>query len=236
MEPTKRCPYCAEEILAAAIKCKHCGSNLSKPDVPPAPTSAPTPLSSWKRPLGATESIVGIIGTAIFFMWLAGTFDSTKVPSVPTAPDPVAEPVPQGKPATVAVATAEPVVLPEHKAASAKRPVFRVSAEELYREYEANEVAADQKIGKALVEISGTINSIDKDFTDDVVIRLATGDPFSMVGLTLANSQRKLAATLAKGQAIVIRCDRVIRILTSPMGSDCVIVSETEPSPNVPAT
>ena len=24
----KRCPYCAEEVLAAAIKCKHCGSEL----------------------------------------------------------------------------------------------------------------------------------------------------------------------------------------------------------------
>ena len=25
----KNCPFCAEEILAAAVKCKHCGSNVS---------------------------------------------------------------------------------------------------------------------------------------------------------------------------------------------------------------
>lgn len=26
---TKRCPFCAEDILVAAIKCKHCGSSLA---------------------------------------------------------------------------------------------------------------------------------------------------------------------------------------------------------------
>jgi hypothetical protein len=30
MEETKRCPFCAEEILSAAVKCKHCGSALNE--------------------------------------------------------------------------------------------------------------------------------------------------------------------------------------------------------------
>lgn len=31
---TKKCPFCAEEVLAEAIKCKHCGSTIPAADSP----------------------------------------------------------------------------------------------------------------------------------------------------------------------------------------------------------
>jgi hypothetical protein len=45
-EETKRCPYCAELILAAAVKCKHCSEFLSGEQSPP---PVPAPKKKWHQ-------------------------------------------------------------------------------------------------------------------------------------------------------------------------------------------
>lgn len=51
MNEIRRCPYCAEEVRAEAIKCKHCGSILSQR----------RPVSDWYR--SADERMVaGVCG------------------------------------------------------------------------------------------------------------------------------------------------------------------------------
>ena len=62
MTRMKRCPYCAEEIQDAAIKCKHCGEMLSVTEIAPKTQKQP-------RAKSVVQAII-VIGVIVGVAWL----------------------------------------------------------------------------------------------------------------------------------------------------------------------
>ncbi|WP_153140793.1 OB-fold protein [Paraburkholderia agricolaris] len=108
-------------------------------------------------------------------------------------------------------------------ATSAAVPVapINVATGVLFDDYDSNEVAADQKYkGKALA-IAGTVQSIDKDAFDNIVVALRTKNEFMPVHAYLDKEHESLAASLRKGQKIAWVCVGAGKIIGSPIIRDC---------------
>ena len=69
MSNTRACPYCGEQILFVAVKCKHCGSTLGSS--PPSTTSSAVTNQFKMRPFFsvALVVIVGLMGLGWAYNW-----------------------------------------------------------------------------------------------------------------------------------------------------------------------
>ena len=85
---TKPCPYCGEQILSVAIKCKHCGSDLS---ASPETKAAGAIKSQFKArgPLAAIGIVIAVLFAAgLIYNWsntatVSGTgFTDSDIPRI----------------------------------------------------------------------------------------------------------------------------------------------------------
>lgn len=118
-----------------------------------------------------------------------------------------------------AQASAPPPV--QTKTPEQTKQVHKTTAQQLARDYHDNEVAADEKMKGKIIEVSGSVQSIDKSFTDSIIIALRTGNEFMAARMNMDDSEKDKAMILKRGAKVVIRCERMTRTLGSPSGFDC---------------
>jgi hypothetical protein len=84
---------------------------------------------------------------------------------------------------------------------------IKLDSETLRQAYKANEVSGDNQYKGKLVEISGTIDSIGKDITDEAYITFETPESYSLdsVQCMFKSSEETQLATLKKGQQITVQ-------------------------------
>ena len=123
-----------------------------------------------------------------------------------------------------AKADEEAVKAKTDKQAEENKPVeaYKTTAAKLYQDYEANEVATDEKIGGRPVEISGKVESIDKGLFDTIVIQMSTGQMFMNAGLSMEDSEKAQAMKTSKGNKVTIVCQSMSRLIGMPQGNGCV--------------
>lgn len=111
----------------------------------------------------------------------------------------------------------------ERAAAPAPAPEkpLAISAGRLYEAYDANEVAADQKYKGKVLAVAGTVQSVDKDAFNNIVIDLKSANQFMPIRAYLEKKYEADAASLSKGQSITFVCTGGGKIVGSPVLRDC---------------
>jgi hypothetical protein len=96
------------------------------------------------------------------------------------------------------------------------------TASNLYADYDANEVTADDKYKNKKIAVKGIISSIAKDFMDKPYITLTTGDHVSEIQCYFNNGET--LKKLSKGDGVIIIGTCTGKVLVSVGLSDCRIL------------
>ena len=106
---------------------------------------------------------------------------------------------------------------------SSSGTAVNVTAAELFSAYQANEVSADNSYKGKVILATGTVQSIDKDFTDQAILSLTTSNEFMPVRVYLDTGEASKAASLYRGATVRVLCRGGGMIIGSPNLDGCKI-------------
>lgn len=100
-------------------------------------------------------------------------------------------------------------------------PIIKATVEELEQAYEDNEAGAQLKYGGRRVAVTGIVETIHLDMTDDVVLQLQGMSAYSPVPMTISYATKDKAGPIKKGQTITAICRNITEELAQPQLEDC---------------
>jgi tRNA_anti-like len=209
------CKECDREVSDQAACCPYCGVPIAG-----VVRRKPRRVRAW---LFGTL-ITGVLAWGVLTtLWLTGIIPVPKqlvgligTGSIPVrmvkSPEKTVEQVPR-------VATVQSALEPK----PLNSAVYRTNVEQLYQDYDANEVAIQSKIGDRPIRVNGSVAEINEDTSGHPVVMLHTGSD-TRADMFLIDDQRSAAAQLSKEDAVEIQCNKMQRIAARLHGSGCALV------------
>ncbi|MDB5311468.1 MAG: hypothetical protein JWO38_5670 [Gemmataceae bacterium] len=111
-------------------------------------------------------------------------------------------------------------------------PPITISAVELDREYDANELAADGKYRGKELQVSGTVKKITRDDRPGKITVELDGTPGSTVDCNFNQSDQGELAPIAVGQGVSVRGKCKGKVRTWVTMDDCKLVKDNAPPNN----
>ena len=104
-------------------------------------------------------------------------------------------------------------------------PPMEVTSEEILKAYKTNEMAANKRFKGQQLLVSGKIDSIEADVSDNAVITFKTADQYEFLKprASLNKVETEKATTLSKCQNIKLLCSDISEIAGMPHLKKCVI-------------
>lgn len=99
---------------------------------------------------------------------------------------------------------------------------LKVTAVDLSRKYDANEVAADNEYKGKTLWITGTVTAISKNAFNQPYLSLRGAEMFHDVQASMDSSAQDQIATFRKGQKVSLICKGAGMIVLSPMATQCI--------------
>ena len=213
------CSECAHEVSNLAATCPNCGAPIAVP--------RPTPKRHGRRSIfGIFIALVVLCLIAATLWYLPPNQLSALLSQFTRRAERPAPAAPAPSTAAIHPAFAE---RPPRESDAGPRPVYQVTAEQLFQAYSANAVATQSRIGNSRIRITGTVAEIDEDASGHPVLRLLTSHDNS-AAMMLNDDQKSAAAELVKGETVDVQCDKIQRdgtqqTIATPQGSGCALVS-----------
>jgi hypothetical protein len=194
--------------------------------------------ASARRKLGGglAAFLVAVIAFTVYESQSPGTStantttNASKVATVSPPPSSTPEPSPTEQTAAAPVPTPEPInvsldALPGWPQEQPKK----VSLDTLYNDYQANEVAADNKYRGHLLMVSGSINRIAKNLMDQTYLALNLDGRVFDINAVLASPYLPVAAALSKGQMVTLVCVGDGKVITPDIKNCAIAVVDGSP-------